>query len=636
MTPAARFPAAGHGGGCGGAPPPGGLEFPILPTAAWFGLVAGLLELAALTVRVQLLEKGFFLRSGHFVWMVPVSVLAIFASCGLLLALAARVGRRPSSRLVIGGFLFLALMGQLLLIPGLHAGTSGLLSAGIALRVGRRLDRRRAALRRAVRLSSPLLAAAVLLLAAVAIARDPNLQRRASKPAVDGAPNVLLIVLDTVRADRLGAYGYGRDTTPNLARLAAQGVLFRRARSTAPWTLPSHASLFTGRWPHELRAEQLGRLDARHPTLAEVLGARGYATGGFVANTFFCGAESGLARGFDAYRDHPVNPGAILRSSSVGWFLARNLARARERLLWATTANGPEQIALDFPRKSGAVVHREFLDWLDANPGRPFFAFLNDFDAHDPYIPPERPPRPFGAAPRTREQFAMLRDWQKLDRTALGPASQSLARDAYDDCIAALDRELGNLLDELRRRDILDRTLLILTADHGEQFGEHNAFGHGMSLYEPEVHVPLIVAFPGKVPRGVVVEEPVSLRDLPATIVALLGGARPAPFPGTPLTTTWDGTPPDPNAPRAALSELESPIDSPGSRHHHGPCRSLLAGRTSYLRHGDGTEELFDLDADPAESHDLARSAVAAPTLAHCRELLGRLAPVERRDCHHR
>ena len=117
----------------------------------------------------------------------------------------------------------------------------------------------------------------------------------------------------------------------------------------------------------------------------------------------------------------------------------------------------------------------------------------------------------------------MLRDWQKLDKDSLSPTDIQLARDAYDDCIASLDHDLGRLIAELQTRGLLEKTLLILTADHGEQFGEHGKFGHGLSLYEPEVHVPMLMISPGRVPRGRVVREAVSLRDVPATVVDLLG-----------------------------------------------------------------------------------------------------------------
>ncbi len=139
---------------------------------------------------------------------------------------------------------------------------------------------------------------------------------------------MLLIVLDTVRADHLSLYGYGRATTPHLDRFARAGVRFDAARSTAPWTLPSHASMFTGRWPHELAVERHGILGTEFPTLAGFLRDRGYATAGVVANQFFCGHDSGLARGFDVYRDYSVTPGEVLRASTLGWLLARNVNRA--------------------------------------------------------------------------------------------------------------------------------------------------------------------------------------------------------------------------------------------------------------------------------------------------------------------
>lgn len=613
--------------------------------AAWFGLAAGLLELILLVVRVRFFEGGFFLRSRQFLWMVPVSELAIFGSWGLLVTLVIRLGLRIPLRVLIAGFLFLACMSQFLLVRGLHVGTCALLSAGIAYQVSAWVVARFSVFRGVIVRTIPALLAAVGALVAVAIAWEylsrgpvpsPPMALAAAGPAQAQAPlpapNVLLIVLDTVRADRLSLYGYRRATTPNLAQLADGGVMFRHARSTAPWTLPSHASLLTGRWPHELLVERLGRLDDRYPTLPEFLGRQGYSTGGFVANQFFCGYESGLARGFQTYRDYPVTPGAALRASSLGWFLSSNVNRLRERLLWAFTAEGPDSIGLDFPRKTAADVNREFLDWVDAKPQQPFFAFLNYFDAHDPYLPPTRPREPFGRTPRTPAQFAMLRDWQKLDRGKLDPASLELAKDSYDDCLASLDRDLGQLFDALRSRGLMDNTLLIVTADHGEQFGEHGAFGHGMSLFEPEVHVPLLLSWPGRLPAGLKVDDPVSLRDLAATVVDSIGCSPDcAPFPGTPLSHTWSGPtgkepPSRMTCQSPPLSELESPIEAaPGAPVHRGPSRAILAGQHTYLRYGDGAEELYDLAVDPGETQDLRDSSDALPLLEKCRLILGRL-----------
>ncbi len=133
----------------------------------------------------------------------------------------------------------------------------------------------------------------------------------------------------------------------------------------------------------------------------------------------------------------------------------------------------------------------------------------------------------------------MLRDWQKISKDNARSRLPIAARDAYDDCLASLDRDLGRLFDELQSRHLLDQTVVILTADHGEQFGEHGAYGHGLSLHGPEVHVPLLIVWAGRVPRGVVIDEPVSLRDVPATVVELIDRDGPSPFLGRSLARTW-------------------------------------------------------------------------------------------------
>ena len=262
--------------------------FPVLLIALWFGLVAGLLELTFLVTRVQVFENGAWMRSPHSVWMVPVSNILLAAAGGLFLGLLARARPRWGRRLVVGTLVTLACLSQLLLIRGLNLFTCVLIAAGLARQLTPFVIARWPRFLSLVRRSLPSLLGVVVALVGFSFARDSFARHRANegRPEVSGrAPNVLLIVLDTVRADRLSLYGYGRDTTPNLARLARRGVRFDRARSTAPWTLPSHASMFTGRWPHELAVERHRPLDATYPTLAEFLRDRGYATVGVVANT---------------------------------------------------------------------------------------------------------------------------------------------------------------------------------------------------------------------------------------------------------------------------------------------------------------------------------------------------------------
>src|SRR5262249_1039207 len=293
------------------------------------------------------------------------------------------------------------------------------------------------------------------------------------------APNVLLIVLDTVRADHLSLYGYPRATTPTLERLAAQGIRFDEARAPAPWTLASHASFFTGRWPHELGVQWLAPWPGNFPTLAEYLAAHGYATAGFVANAGYCSYDTGLDRGFTHYEDYVVARLGTLRPAGLvdaavktfgeltlpldrGWF-------HRWRAVVADWFFSDE-------RKSAEWINRDFLDWLARRrePGRPVFAFLNYLDTHTPYLLPPGARHRFGADPKTRKNFLdVMRDWSLLDKRKLPRRYQSLARDGYDNCVAYLDEQLGALFDELQRRGILDRTLVIVTSDHGEGLGEH-------------------------------------------------------------------------------------------------------------------------------------------------------------------
>ncbi len=185
-------------------------------------------------------------------------------------------------------------------------------------------------------------------------------------------------------------------------------------------------------------------------------------------------------------------------------------------------------------------INQSFLDWLSwqRDSGRPFFAFLNYLDAHEPFLPPQDEGTHFGLRPESSRDHAMLVEYWDRDKLKLSEQDIELARDSYDDCIAALDRRVGALLDELERREVLRDTLVIITSDHGEQFGEHGVFNHGFSLYSQEVHVPLLI-ISSAAPAGRTVSEPVSLRDLPATVVDLIGLGGGSPFPGRSLAESW-------------------------------------------------------------------------------------------------
>ena len=225
--------------------------------------------------------------------------------------------------------------------------------------------------------------------------------RESSRPLPpDHSPNILFIVLDTVRADRLSLYGYERPTTPNLERLSKRGIRFDNARATAPWTLASHASMFTGHWPHDVGAKWMTPLRGNLPMLAEYIGAHGYATAGFVANLVYCSRDSGLARGFTHYEDYVLERLAPLRTSILVEQLTTTFAQAINFFDVLPLHPLKELVIRWFAmnqRKDAASISRAFLDWQAhrREPDRPFFAFLNFMDAHQPYKLPEGAPHHF-------------------------------------------------------------------------------------------------------------------------------------------------------------------------------------------------------------------------------------------------
>jgi arylsulfatase A-like enzyme len=295
--------------------------------------------------------------------------------------------------------------------------------------------------------------------------------------------------------------------------------------------------------------------------------------------------------------------------------------------------------SLDTDRKGAAVVNRELLDWLlrRAQPERPFFAFLNYFDAHYPYqLPPGRLHR-FGVEPHNKIERALIQRWWTFDKETVSPKGVSFVKDAYDDCIADLDEQLGKLIDELDRRGVLRRTWLIIASDHGESFGEHaGVFCHGLSLYDTELRVPLLIIPPGGNASKRVVKEAVSLRDLAATVIDVAGQAAGSAFPGNSLVRFWDESTPTPLLERAraelALAEVVPNSNAPNNRDAYGlpkptwPLGAMKDAVWSYIRReGEIREELFDLRDDANEQRDLAGDPAAQTRLQQMRAALDRL-----------
>ena len=604
--------------------------FRVLLWAAWFGIVSGVLELTIFLLKCHFFDARNYNVSRHFPWMFPVSGLIVVGGAGALLALAVLLRpNRVSSSAILIILSFFAYLGLLFRLP-IYTVACLILAACLALRTGGFLAARAEAYHTlfgwSLKVLAGLLIATVLTCYGREIWAEHRAQARARLPENPaGAKNVILIVLDTVRARSLSLYGYPRDTTPNLRRLGAKGVRFDRAFATAPWTAPSHASMFTGRWSHEISVGWSQPLDQTPPTLAEFLGDRGYSTAGFVANTTYCSYETGLDRGFAHYEDYDVTPRAILLCSALVQ-RALNFVHTHPNIArWVDVA-----VPDNAQRKSAARINADFLGWVNHHRDRPFFAFLNYFDAHHPYLVPEfaKAP-PFGRRPETHSELRTIKTWWDLDKRNIGQRDVELAVDSYDRCISYLDDQIGRLFEALERRGLLRDTLVVITSDHGEHLGEQALYGHGCSLYLSELHVPLLIIAPGTVPEGRVIAEPVSLRDLPATIVDRLGLQARFPFPGRTLARTWSR---DPGSCVAStepiLSELSCPPEADPNHGESparlGPMKSLVDKNYHYIRNGKGREELFDHQRDPDENHDLAGSPAAAAVLERFRESLKR------------
>jgi arylsulfatase A-like enzyme/Flp pilus assembly protein TadD len=309
-----------------------------------------------------------------------------------------------------------------------------------------------------------------------------------SVPASPPPPrrNLLLVTLDTVRADHLGSYGDRGASTPALDRLAREGVRFAEAQTAAPLTLPAHATLLSGLLPlhHGVHANGLGAFPTDRPTLATELGAAGYASAAFVG-AFVLDRRFGLGRGFDSYDDE--------------------------------IPHGPEGPSLEAERPGAAVVDRA-LAWLGKERAAPFFAWVHLYDAHFPYAPPEPYRSRFAAAP-------------------------------YEGEVASVDAQVGRLLDFLASTGRDRDTVVVVAADHGEGLGEHGERAHGLLLYESTLRVPLLLRAPGVLPAGGVVRQPVGLVDVAPTVLDLLGAPVPGGLDGRDLAAALRaGKEPEPAA----------------------------------------------------------------------------------------
>ncbi|MFW5748339.1 MAG: sulfatase [Chloroflexota bacterium] len=467
----------------------------------------------------------------------------------------------------------------------------------------------------------------------------------------DHPPDILLIVLDTLRRDRLSVYGHPQETSPHFDAFAAQATLFERAIAPAQWTIPAHASMFTGLYPTTHQVTQANsRLSPNLPTLAEILRANGYHTAGFCNNPLVGVLDNGLTRGFTDFYNYagaaPNRPHDVTRS-----WARRALARRWQRFALRVSqrfAHNDRLFRLSLHplltpiwtryvnyKGNTAYAVDDLADYItrhrQADGGRqPLFTFLNLMGGHMPLQPPQDYLHRFAPdVSRDRQAYRFMARfnadaarWASPVETPLGEWERRVIDGFYNAEVAHQDEHLGRLLHRLRSSGALDHTMVIIVADHGEGHGDHDFFGHSFVVYQELVHVPLLIHYPGAYPPGTRVETNVSTRRLfhtildAASVIPPIDDAHPnADVSGLSLVRATNGRP-DTEAglafaeaipPQMFLSVLEhrSP-DLIERRSLYQPRRGLYRDSFKLAQVGDRVEGLFDIMADPAELQNVA------------------------------
>ena len=600
------------------------------------GIFAGLVEGVGLMIfqRINWARWGPMMHvSWEIIWISPVVDAIFFLSLALVCVVVSQVAPRlPTLRVLVFLLTFLSVYDWITLTSRLYLRACLLLALGVAVAITRWCGKRESAFLQFWKKTTPWMVAGWLL-AFAGTQGGRWLHERgvvANLPsATPGTPNVLVIVVDTLRADHVSSYGYAHPTTPNLDRLAQQGVRFDNAISPCSWSLPSHVSLLTGLYEFE---HGVGSVQPEpwlgwgnkgmggFPTLGEALEHRGYRTGAFSANRTYFSRDLGFGRGFVHFEDYFQSPSDAFVRTLYGREFARIYLKRSEHSLVKRTlrklgftslldqdAEGSGSYGGAFGvRKRADVVNQEVTEWIDRDHQRPFFAFLNYFDVHDPYGGPRAYPKP---------------SWP-----------QQTDVDAYDNGVKYVDDYIGQLMEELGRRGLANNTLVIITSDHGEALGQHHLRTHGKALYWEQIHVPLVVWYPDHIPSGVTITAAVSNAAIPSTIMALLGAQTT--FSQASLSALWQtgGVPswPDPlsELARNGISDKEDqaartlvPTSSTGAM------KSLVTTRWQLITHETMGDQLYDWVLDPAESNNSAPTAEGQATVG---DLKSRMAEVMR------
>jgi len=433
-------------------------------------------------------------------------------------------------------------------------------------------------------------------------------------------PNILLVVMDTARASSFSCYGAPRSTTPTVDRLAEQGVLFLKAVSPSPWTLPSHVSLFTGLHPSEHRmtedrilgGKNIYSVKAGHNIsgfLPQVLKKEGYQTAGF-SNNPWISSHFGFDQGFDRFHENwrASRNGNILR----GWLkLVRKwtpqrfhplLNDLKARMSWlAAPDSGAE-----------STIHA-WETWFsrDYQPEKPFFAFFNFMEPHLPYVPPKPYKRLFADpswGPRRINRVNQDHLKYIAGKVEMSREDFHVLTALYEGEIAYLDSRLKRIVDSLDARGILDECLIVITSDHGENIGDHDLMGHQFCLYNTLLRVPLVLRGPGISPRGRVEDKCVLSTDLYYTILDMLE---------IPLDRDTEGNRSildegynsmvvaEHEVPKITLRALKERFPDFKTDHLERELRCLYADGWKFILNGNGRDELYDLRQDPGEERNL-------------------------------
>lgn len=565
----------------GAAPTGRAVALSVAQATAEGAVLAAMLEVGLKLALPWYTSTGLRNVDPHAAWLAPLANAILLLPAVAAAALAAFLTRRPHRAMAwmrVVSYSYAAAQGTLLLSQ-LHAWAALVLAIGIGSQLARLAERS------AWRIGMRAIAtggAVVGLAWSLYLPLSERLRFARSvadlPPARSDAPNVLLLILDTVSAREMSLYGYARQTTPVLDSLAREGVVFDRAIASAPWTLPSHASMFTGRRAIDLPTRYRVPLDGRPRVVAENFAAAGYVTAGFVGNLEYTSRASGLARGFHWYQDYQPSLSSALATTALGERVMRRVAR------W-----GGRPVAVG--RKQAGEVSAEFLAWEQRVGRRPWFAFLNFYDAHDPYVPPVADERRF-LAPGARRVYD-LKGVRPTDTAAVASA-----RALHDAALFSLDRTIGAMLDDLRRRGSLEHTIIVVAADHGEEWGGHGVLLHGNSVYLPAIRVPLIIVAPGRVPARLRIHNPVGTRRLARTL-ADLAGIDSSGLAGTSLASYWTPAASSEGAPQTAVVSwveraVRQPVEYPASR---SALFSVITDSAQVIIGADTA--VFDLDDEP-------------------------------------